>query len=361
MFQLQQRQVILASLSVTVLTLSALFLFTSNSDKVITEASKEPDLEAASLHKKLLPREQPIFTVEQTAGITSTPGEHDQRVIFDALDGTSIDGALRADANGDLILELGVRDFFDYFLSIADDVGVDNAISEIQRYAQAYLPESASLQAIELLGNYLRYKKTEYQLQQTPITQEIVNDSDALQMLRTSFDHLKIRRQTLFNPAQDLALFGLEDSYANHTLSTLELMADEDTTDQQKRAGLSNLESQLPTDLSASFAETRHNRQYQQRVEIETGSSKDDAQVFEALSAQGVEQQQILAIIERRQQQRQFDSAYLRYQAEKNSLVGAGSELETEAYQTRLSELQNRLFISPEDRTQAVLRDLRQD
>jgi len=69
--------------------------------------------------------------------------EHDQLIISAALKGTSIDGALKADSQGNLVLDLQVRDFFDYFLSIADDVGPEQAIAEIQRYSQQYLPEPA--------------------------------------------------------------------------------------------------------------------------------------------------------------------------------------------------------------------------
>ena len=82
--------------------------------------------------------------------------------ISAALEGTHIDGALSSDAQGNLILNLQIRDFFDYFLSIADDVGPEQAIAEIQRYSQQYLPEPANTQALELLGNYLRYKPVSY-------------------------------------------------------------------------------------------------------------------------------------------------------------------------------------------------------
>jgi lipase chaperone LimK len=361
MLQNKQRQAMLASLLITVLALSALFLLTPTNPPVNIDDLKVSALERPTLLEKRQSIESSDRGIEKALEFISTPSEHDQLVISATLEGTSIDGALRADTNRALVLELGVRDFFDYFLSMADDVGAEQAIAEIQRYAQTYLPQPASLEAIELLGNYLRYKQSEFQIQQTPISQDTLDDSDALHLLRTSFDQLKRKRQALFSSAQDQALFGLEDSYANHTLSTLELMADQGTTDQQKREGLSDLEFQLPPGLSASFAETRGNRQYQLSVETETASSKDDAQVYEALSSQGVEQQQIEAIIARRQQQRQFDSTYLRYQAEKDSLSQADIERGTDAYQVRLSALQSQFFSSPEDRTQAALRDLMQD
>ena len=46
-----------------------------------------------------------------------TPASLPDQNFARSLAGTDIDGALKADGNGELILDLGVRDFFDYFLS----------------------------------------------------------------------------------------------------------------------------------------------------------------------------------------------------------------------------------------------------
>ncbi len=301
-----------------------------------------------------------LAPLTKNVAVTSTPREHDQLVISSILEGTSIDGALKADSHGHLILDIEVRDFFDYFLSIADDTGPEQAIGEIQRYAQSYLPEPARSQALSLLGNYLRYKQTEFQIQQVPITPASLNDSDALQLLRASFDQLKYKRQSLFSIEQDQALFGLEDSYAKHTLMSLELMADDSTSDEEKRAKLSALESQLPSDVSASVGQTNAGRQRQTTIETAVNSEQDDAQVYESLSEQGLEQQQIDSIISRRQQQREFNSVYSRYQQAKRDLRERVAD-DPQLYQTQLNELQQRLFINPHDRTQAALRDLNTD
>jgi hypothetical protein len=125
MLKNKQRQIILASLLATGLTLSALFLLTSPNKQVSRDGGKEPALENSVLDEKPRLIEPTKRLTEQPLATISTPSEHDQLVISATLDGTSIDGALRADANRALILELGVRDFFDYFLSIADDVGAE--------------------------------------------------------------------------------------------------------------------------------------------------------------------------------------------------------------------------------------------
>jgi len=288
--------------------------------------------------------------------IASTPSEHDQLIISDTLDGTSIDGSLKADGAGNLILDIDVRDFFDYFLSTADDVGPAQAIAEIQRYAQQYLPQPANTQALELLSNYLRYKQTEFQLQQTPITHQVLADADALAVLRTSFDQLKLKRKSLFSAEQDAALFALEDSYASYTLSSLEIMADETTNDEQKKSKLNLLESQLPPELSASFSQTEHHREQQRNIEAAVNSPADDVQVYEELDKQGLDKQQINAIVRRRQEQRDFNLTYERYQTARQNL-----DKRAVHYDQQLGDLQSRFFLSPESLTQAKLRDLSQD
>src|SRR3990167_5576093 len=44
------------------------------------------------------------------------------------LQGTEVDGELGSDSAGNLRLNLGVRDYFDYFLSAADSAGLDAAV-----------------------------------------------------------------------------------------------------------------------------------------------------------------------------------------------------------------------------------------
>ena len=288
--------------------------------------------------------------------VNSTPLEHDQLAISAALEGTHIDGALSSDAQGNLILNLQIRDFFDYFLSIADDVGPEQAIAEIQRYSQQYLPEPANTQALELLGNYLRYKQTEFQIQQAPLTQSVLQDTDALVLLRASFAKLKTTRQSLFNQEQDQALFGLEDSYANHTLSTLELMADSTTTDEYKQQQLALLEAQLPPALSESFEQTKTDREQQKSIEAIFNSEVDDTQAYEQLSGKGVSKAQVDSIVSRRQQQRNFNETYERYKSQKRAL-----DPNSDQYSTNIDALRARLFADPESLTQAKLRDLSDD
>lgn len=52
-------------------------------------------------------------------------------VTLPSLAGTEVDGQLRTDAAGNLLLDLAVRDYFDYFLSAVDHSGLDAVIEAL--------------------------------------------------------------------------------------------------------------------------------------------------------------------------------------------------------------------------------------
>lgn len=137
----------------------------------------------------------------------STPKYPDILNFASSIEGTEIDGALTTDANGNLELNISARDFFDYFLGASDEVGVEVVIDEIVRYANEYLPEPANEQAIELLKNYLRYKKAEIELQQIPISQKQLTQENTIDLLLENFSALKDRRKALFTDEVDQAFF----------------------------------------------------------------------------------------------------------------------------------------------------------
>jgi len=283
----------------------------------------------------------------------TTPSEHDQITAALSLAGTDIDGAITADTNGKLIVNIEVRDFFDYFLNIADEVGVDVAVAEVSRYIETYLPEQARLPALELFENYLRYKGAEFQLHQTPVTQDVLSDGDALTLLRDNFDTLRERRSELFTKDEEIALFSLEDTYAEYTLRSLELLADETVSDEQKRRRLDEMHRSLPPELAGSIAETELARQQQQSLDSLLESDIDDAPLHEQLLQQGYGQQKADEIVSHRQQQHAFQQQYESYREARAKLVSDSPD-----YQQKINALRAQFFASAEQRTQARLRDL---
>ena len=284
--------------------------------------------------------------------VATTPESHDQIEFAQSLEGTDIDGALKVDKNGLLILDQDIRDFFDYFLSAADELGPEAVILEIQRYIDTYLPEAAAIQAHKLFGGYLSYKQFEFQLRQQPLEGAQLS-SDNLQLVRENFEALKNKRRELFSIEEDEALFGLEQTYQEFTLQTLELFADDAITDEQRMFQLAELETTLPPELQASRAEDASHRVEQKQVDQLSAQHSDDAAFHQALTDRGINQIKADELVTYRQQQQRFDQTYQRYRAAVNALDKNDAQ-----YQQSLNQLQTSFFVDPEQVTQARLRDL---
>ncbi|WP_189401742.1 lipase secretion chaperone [Arenicella chitinivorans] len=285
----------------------------------------------------------------------STPNEHDQVPISESLRGTNIDGALQADKNGELILSIGVRDFFDYFLSTADEVGIEAAVDEIIRYASGYLPAPANQQALDLLRDYLEYKRFEYAIQQVPINGESLTDKATLSLLRESYQQLRQARAQRFSSAANQALFGLEDTYAEFTLSSLELGAIPDLTDVEKTQRVESLIASLPPELANEVRQERAQAQLERVRRQHINSDIDDSQLHQQLVEQGYTQSQADHVIRSRQQQQEFNRRYQQYQQARSLLDQNAAN-----YGAEVAGLRQRSFVTPEEATQAALRDLGQ-
>lgn len=287
---------------------------------------------------------------------TQTPQYPDQANLAQTLQGTEIDGALKTDAAGQLILDQEVRDFFDYFLSTADEIGPEASIAEIRRYISQYLPEPGRTQAQELFTSYLKYKRFELSIEQTPISQNQLSDVDTLSILKSSFDRMKDERRNLFTQEQHQALFGLEESYQDYTLASLEILADQNTTDAQKRASIEELQTQLPVELQHSQQVGNQQKESSIRMSELAQNHQDDSDYHSALIAEGISEDKSAEMVAYRQSQRQFDKDYQAYQEAVSNL-----DPESASYAADREALINSWFATPELRTQAKLSDLNSD
>lgn len=284
-----------------------------------------------------------------------TPQQLDHDLFAQSLQGTDIDGQLRADENGNLIIELKSRDFFDYFLSTSGEVGVESAIDEILRYVQTYLPEPAAQQASELLEQYLRYKKFSIELQRTPI-EGGMDTQGYLNLLQQTFAKQKATRRELFSPIVNDAFFGLEDAYAQYTLKNMSIQNDLNLSDDEKKEMFEANRATLPLDVQTTIAHQERATITNQKVTKILNSELDDTQVYSQLVEQGYEHGKAEEIIAHRQQRDSFEQRYSAYQAVKAELVR--KKLTSQEMKQMLMELQSRYFISSQEQTQARLRDL---
>lgn len=260
---------------------------------------------------------------------------------------TEVDGQLRTDAAGNLVLDLAVRDYFDYFLSAVDHSGLDAVIEALLADAGRRLPEPALGQMISLLGDYLDYKRASMALMQQPLdAQQQIEPKAQLQALQSAFARLDELRRAHFSAAAQEALFGAEQAYARFTLDSLALQQRDDLGEAQRTQMLEQLRERLPDALRASEQRQQLALQQLQRSEQLWRDGADEQQVREFL-AMTYDPHTVQRLLDEQRRERDWQQHYQAYRNELASLQGRGlSEADGEQLQRQLRE---RLF-SSEDR-----------
>lgn len=172
--------------------------------------------------------------------------------------GTQIDGRLRADAMGRLIIEPDIRRVFDYFLASIGEEPIETSVNRLRRYIEAQLPQPARGQTYRLLGQYLDYKR-----QLLALEQDHPQQADIAAM-RERLRAVKQLRATLFDKQVNSVFFALEEAADQFTLDRLAIRLDPALDAVAKGAALDRLYTELPPELHATLAPQLQNELRQQ-------------------------------------------------------------------------------------------------
>ena len=270
------------------------------------------------------------------------PGRRVSQPLVGTMADTEIDGELKTDAAGNLILDLAVRDYFDYFLSAADQAGLEAAVGALVQDASGRLPEPALGQLSGLLGDYLDYKRASLALLQQPLSAQQQNRPQAqLVALQQAFDGLAQLRREHLGAAASEAFFGAEEAYGRYTLDAMALQARDDLSVAAKADGVEALRAQLPHALRGS--EERQAQAVAQEVESSRlwreGASEEQVRSFLAMTYDP-------PTVERLLYEQRADRAWqLSYEAYRQELAGlAGAGLSAGDQELERQRLRQRLF-----------------
>lgn len=273
-----------------------------------------------------------------------------------SLEGTEIDGQLKLDDTGNLVVDIEVKDFFDYFLNTVGEVTPDVAVAEMQKIASSHLPPEAVDQAMQLLSEYLAYKNRAVELMAQPLLPKDQQTKQyQIDMLEKTFQTLKsIRRETMSDEAVT-AFFSLEEAYGEYTLASIKIQNDDTLSADEKTALTQYYREKLP-DIVRKTEETVIADAEKNRAMHQVISSGNEEALKQQLADEGYSQEVANEMIAFQQQQRVFDQRYQAYQSEKQQLLGAGLSDKDQAYQLDL--LRARYFNTEKELTQAKVRDL---
>lgn len=322
-----------------------------------TRVSERPSVRAEASHgmnDQLPPAPAPEPPQDQSY---QTPTSLGPDPFAPSLAGTQIDGALKAGADGRLVVDLRVRDFFDYFLSTVGEVSPETAIGQIERMSRNHLPEAAANRALVLLDQYLAYKQAALSVMQTELDPALREDpAYQLRALSDALAGLKQLRQATFDAETHQAFFGLEEAYSEYTLASLAIQQRDDLSSQGKQALIEWHRNQLPETLRKTEKRLHATtRQQQARVAaIDAAGSPTDA--GQRLAELGLPAEEVTSVVNYLESRERFEGRFEDFRQAMNEQDASGlSAADRDRYQEALLE---QYFPDKQDRTWARLKML---
>ena len=193
----------------------------------------------------------------------------------------SVDGALRADDNGELIVDRKLRQWIDFHLSAMGELSLDN-IQILMNQKIDLLPMPARQQAQELLASYLSYKEAlasyDNEFQQIGPTNHLDN-------LQQRHNWQKRLRREALSPEAVEAFWQLDELVDDYALEEL-VITNSDMSDEEKAYQLEKMKEALPEELK-SF---RRDLYIASNLEEQVVKSREDGESDESIRQLRIEQ-----------------------------------------------------------------------
>ena len=299
-----------------------------------------PDQPAASRH-------QGNYFPAPTYGAPSLPGTTATTAAFITglenlpafLQDTAVEDNLRLDDAGNLMVDVAVRNLFDYFLALNGREPLSMIEQRIQAYLQHRLPPAAAARAEALLRQYLAYKLALHDMQEAEI---IAGGTADIASVRTQMALDKSAREQHFSAQEAEAFFQDEDAFNADALARLEIITDPDLDAETRAERLAELDAALPAEQQQARAEAA---QLQQLLALaaQTQDGVENAEDLQQLrtALAGTEAAERLQALD--QERQAWARRVLQWQQERTRIL-EHSGLAPEDAQTALQHLRNERF-----------------
>lgn len=194
---------------------------------------------------------------------------------------SSVDGDIRVDDDGHLIIDRDLRHWIDFHLSAIGELSLIE-IKHLMKQQILLLPMPGREQATNLLANYLGYKEAlaSYEDQ---FKQLVGNDH--LENLQQRHDWQKrLRREALSNEAVE-AFWQLDELVDDYALEQL-VINGSNSTEEEKRSQLERLETALPEELK----QFRRDLYVASNLQETIAASREQGESNEVIRQQRIEQ-----------------------------------------------------------------------
>src|SRR5450830_1589704 len=265
-----------------------------------------------------------------------------------SLDGTEVDGDIRQNNDGNLVVSGELKRLFDYYLSATGEKDLPDIQTQIEKILDQKLKPVAARQAKQLLSQYIAYKKALVSLEQEGTNNAHAGD-DVFATVKTRWQRMHQLRAQFFNEKEIQAMFGFDDAYDQDALARLVISQDKTLTEAQKKEKLLALDNAMSPELreakTAPYQLTHLNEQTEKMRR--EGASEDDIYRMRA-AATSPEAADRLAQVDR--DSNDWNRRIKHYLEQRQQRGLTTSETMTADQQTQLQQLRNQLFTAQEQK-----------
>jgi lipase chaperone LimK len=232
---------------------------------------------------------------------------------------TGVDGELKVDEQGNLVVDRDLRHWFDFYLSAIGELDLDVIINKM-KFEINLLPSPANVQADRLLKNYLGYKTelAEYEQREALSMTQVTS----LEALSDRLEWQKRLRRHWFDQTSVQAFWQLDEALDDYAQQRL-IINTSDLSSDIKQVELTQLEYELVEELPQGFKEFRQEITQVATLDkaeaiIKQGSADDSeaAVKIQTLRTELLGEQAVRRLQELDQKQASWQERILSYQLE---------------------------------------------
>lgn len=270
----------------------------------------------------------------QHQSTTSPDIQPEVDTIAASLADTQVDANLQFDDNGQLIADINLKRYFDYFLSTIGELSLAEIRDALEHDLLLRLEPAQSSRAINIFERYLEYLTA-------------VDSLSPSHSLADQFEQLvQLRRHTLGDELAD-SFFGSEETYTRTVLAERAILEDATLNTTQQQEALKELHDDLPDELrTAREQAVAHHLALEQQQQYESLNISAEQRYQERAALYGEEAAERLALLD--QEQQVWQQRLQDYQQQRQQII---SQYQDQAQQQEaLTVLRQSLFSAQEQR-----------
>ena len=206
---------------------------------------ENPLSEKPSMAKEFQPILKLNDAVYQQASLTHDSVKEFSKPLPVSLEGIDLNIELPVDSDGNLIVGMILKDFFEIYLSAMGEEELEDILLRIQSAMNQQLTSPALEQGYETLKRFIDYKVELANLEQ----QEANPDLSELDNIRQQKENLAAIQQDYFSPTEADAFFAAEAQYDAFMLEHLTIQKNESLTLEEKQKLTQALAESLPDEI----------------------------------------------------------------------------------------------------------------